>query len=161
MDDNELSSEWTLGDVYDTGDDATKKEITDLLQAHSDYLASSIDQDQLKMVRSGGHLVRPANRQGEVQVTIYRSGPAYGMWSFGHSPEGHEVRIEHSIPTSYRPDGGFDTGKLDKSWVVSAADWRRLGQEGFVGHYIGKKIAKEVASVFRLPLTVAPDALAG
>lgn len=161
MSDND-EVEWTLGDVYAMGDDETRRRIDRRQQEYSDHLHHDIDQDDLKRARTGGHEVRVVDRHGrcEVQVAIYRSGPTYGVWRFTHSPEGHEVRIEHHVPTSYQRSGRFDTTEAHKGRTVRATDWQR-DPEGYVGEIIGKKLAGEVAPLLRLPPTVAPDAVVG
>ena len=151
---------WNLRDVYEMGDDETKRRLEDEAQELSDDLRSSIDQNQLRVVRTGGHMVRVRDGDGacEVQVCIYRTGPKYGYWNFSHSPEGHEVHIAHHLPTSYGDDGAFDTTTLDKSWTLSALAWRQHSSI-YLKRFVGTKIAEDVGLVFHLPPTVAPDAL--
>lgn len=149
---------WTLGDVYEMGDDATRRRIEDM-QVMSDELESMIDQDRLLLVRTGGHEVRVSESHGacQVQVENHRAGPTYGLWNFRHSPEGHEVRIEQAMPTSYRPDGGFDTCTGQRSWTVPAVAWR-LDPASCIQDLVGKKIAAEVGPLLHLPVDIAPDA---
>ena len=49
---------WNLRDVYEMGDDETKRRLEDEAQERSDNLRSRIDQNQLRVVRTGGHMVR-------------------------------------------------------------------------------------------------------
>jgi len=154
--------QWTLGDLYEVGGDEFKKELDDVARPYLDYLGT-IDQDQLKRVRSGGHRVRVMDHYGacEVQVDIYRTGRAYGFWRLTHSPEGHEVRIEHYLPILYRNDGGW--GTLDapiEAWTVRADHWRQ-NPTAYIEDLVGKRIAREVGPLLQLPPTVAPDALIG
>jgi hypothetical protein len=150
---------WTLNDLHAMGDDQTKKEIEELTAGYFDLFAD-LDQEQITRVRTGGHEVRVVDNRGacEVQVDIYRTGPKYGHWTVTHSPEGHEVRIAHSLPTSYNIDGRWNTSQGTAAWVMPATDWKRLSFL-FLEIHLGKKIATEVNPLFHLPPVVAPDAL--
>jgi hypothetical protein len=158
-DDMDLSGEMTLGDMYRIGDSGGRKVIEDLAQAHADLLGLNVDEDELRRVRTGGHAVRVGDEPGigEVQIEIYRTGPAYGYWNLSHSPEGHMVRIEHALPTSYKLSGRFDTCRTHHTWTVPAAEWRR-DPATFIEDLVGKKIAREVAPLLQLPDEIAPDA---
>ena len=72
--------EMTLGDAYLLGDADSRRTIEALMAEHETWLDSS-DQEILRMVRTGGHSVQVAEIGGrpEVQISIYRTGPAYGL----------------------------------------------------------------------------------
>ncbi len=147
------ASEWTIEDVWLTGSDEERGEIEDLAQRLHDEIVESVDQAQVERVRTGGHQVRVFDRSGirQIQVSIYSAGPMYGFWGVSHSPEGHEVRIEHCLPIAYRPDGSFDV--LDaplQGWTVPAMEWRK-NPERLLEDLMGEVVARQVAPLLHLP----------
>ncbi len=154
--------EWTLGDMYAMADAWTRREMEDDFQNASELISRDIDPFALRLVRTGGHDLRVTDTGGvcEVQIDIYRTGRAYGFWSLGHSPEGHEVRIDHQWPTSYTADGRWMTLRPIESWTVAASLWKK-DPVAFIEDLMGKRIAREVAPLLRLPPNVAPDAQIG
>jgi hypothetical protein len=112
-------------------------------------LAREMDPEQLQRVRSGGHFVRRFEGHGNygVQVDIYRTGHAYGVWSFTQSADGRLVVVEHALPTSYGTDGHFGTHRFLKDWAVPMDVWQRDAID-FMEHYVGRTIAREVEQLF-------------
>jgi len=118
---------------------ATTESTKDFMDDFDSIVGFPLDNEQIQMCRTGGHAI-VASDKGEVQVSIYRTGRAYGWWTLRKTSDGNEVRVEHCLPTGYGMDGMFDTLVPHKAWKVAVDDWRV-----FFEYCVGKKIAGEVA----------------
>ena len=63
----------------------------------AELVKSLADPEQLKRVRAGGLEVVDTKRHGE-QVSSYTTDRACGFWTLTVSPEGHEIRVDDSLP---------------------------------------------------------------
>jgi hypothetical protein len=118
----------------------------------------SIDQEQLERVRRGGHEIRVLNDGAEVQVSIYRTGRAYGAWDLRCSPEGHLVHVDHLVPAEYRADGRWICLRRVEAWRFPADDWRTDPALHLSAVMPDARIARKAAPLLVLPDHVAPDA---
>ena len=83
-------TEPTLGDIYETGDESDRAEIERLGRKFEELLAH-IDQDQLRIVREGRHIVRlvpPRSRSARPKFKFRSIEPARrtASGSFGRHP---------------------------------------------------------------------------
>jgi hypothetical protein len=103
---------------------------------------------------SKSHVVRVVDDGTEVQIDIYRSGPCYGLWILTVPPEGHEVRVEHAIPTEFSPDGGWCACRPKGEWVVPAEAWER--DPMMFEEWVGKRVARDAVPLLRFPKSRQP-----
>jgi hypothetical protein len=158
INDDEPEESMTLGDAYLRGDGETRMEL-DAAAAGLIALYEEVDQDNLRLVRTGGEKIRVVSHRGsvEIQLDIYRTGKTYGSWTLRCSPEGHKVIMEHRLPVRYTDDGTFDVCGDPETWELAVEHWRTspaLYLEGL----IGKRLARTVAPLLPLPAHIAPDA---
>jgi hypothetical protein len=109
----------------------TIEEAVELMRVHS---PTSL----LTLVRTGAYRITVIDPSKEVRVDIFRTGRAYGRWTF-IAGRGDDVRVIREIPTRYRTDGGFDSMVREREWTFAGTAWRD-DAASLVGPLIGMAI---------------------
>jgi len=151
--------ELTLGDIYLFADEKSRRAIDESFAGTAEINDRiGVKPEMLRLITTGGYRVRLVEQRSyvEVQIEVYRTGKAYGLWMLSCSPEGHEVRIQHCLPITFATDGNWSEFRLHESWACPIDAWRKYPAEQ-VEHLIGKKIAAEAAPLLPLPDKVAWD----
>ena len=154
--------ERTLNDCWDLGDEEDRETIKGFARDWAAHI-DTLDHEQLRRVHQGGHVIKlvPPGRlpdSAHVQIHVYRTGHAYGMWKIQCSPDGDRVEINRWLPYEYLPDGYFSAGSLHKSWSCAIEDWRSDPVGVLEEVRLGKRVAREAAPLLPLPDHLSPDA---
>lgn len=150
-----------LEDLLDGWEKSRREAEQTYVEFHDVTLA-----EQLRRVRTGAHVVRLAKEKGhsEVQLTVYKTGPTYGLWFLRYPGRRHNeddngplwldddtvVEIEHYLPYEYDNGGAFMSSSPHRRWTVKVHYWRQ-DPVGCLSALVGKRLAAEVALLLPVP----------